>query len=156
MGIAGTGIVFYFFLRSAISTDAVIPLTESAWPTRLVPPWETYWYAIQTLILNKSNFIDFLNWVITTLIIILLIINWRRLPFEYSLYTVVSLFVITARIVETQPLSGMLRFALTLFPIFYIVTLVGNNPWWRRVIIYTCIALNLYLSAEFFGWGWVA
>jgi hypothetical protein len=39
---------------------------------------------------------------------------------------------------------------------FFILGLLANNPFWRRFIIYTFTALALFLSAEFFGWGWVA
>lgn len=156
LGIAGSGMLFYFYLRSVISTDAVVPFTESAFPTRLAPSWETYGYAVQTLLSGTADYIDVLNLLTATILVILLILGWNKMPFEYALYSATSLLIVTARVVEGQPLSGMLRFALTLFPIFYIISLAGNNPWRRRVIIYACLALNLYLSADFFSWGWVA
>jgi len=147
---------FYLFLRSRQVTDGAIPFVEAAWHARLVPPWETYWYAVQTLLSGKFTFIDALNWVVITLFIILLIAGWRKIPLEYNLYTTVSLLIILIRIVETQPLISMSRYALMLFPSFFILGLAGENPWIRRLIIYTFAPLNLYLSAQFFLWGWVA
>lgn len=152
----GLGGLFYLYLRSTQVTSGALPFVESDWHAQMVPPWQTYWYAIQTLLSGHSTFIDVLNWVIVTLFIILLIVGWRKIPIEYSLYTVFSLLVILIRIVETQPLISMSRYALTLFPAFYTLGLFGDNPLARRFIVYLFILLNLYLSAQFFSWGWVA
>jgi hypothetical protein len=150
------GGLLYLYLRSGQVTNGVLPFMESEWHAQLVPPWTTYWYAIQTLLSDHFTFIDVLNWVIVTLFIILLIAGWRKIPLEYSLYTALSLLIILIRIVETQPLISMSRYALTLFPAFYTLGLAGENPWIRRFIVYSFILLNLYLSAQFFSWGWVA
>jgi hypothetical protein len=156
LGFAGSALVFYLFLRSTQVTDNAVPFSEPDWHARLVPPWETYLYAVRTLLSGKFNHIDFLNWFIGTLMIVLLIVGWKRIPMEYNLFTVFSLLIILIRIVDTRPLISMSRYALTLFPVFFTLALVDNSPWGRRVVIYTSIALNLFLSAEFFGWGWVA
>jgi hypothetical protein len=150
------GGLFYLYLRSTQVTSGALPFVESDWHAQIVPPWQTYWYAIQTLLSGHSTLIDVLNWVVVTLFIILLIAGWRKIPIEYSLYTVFSLLIILIRIVETQPLISMSRYALTLFPAFYTLGLFGENPLARRFIVYLFILLNLYLSAQFFSWGWVA
>jgi hypothetical protein len=152
----GLGALFYLFLRSLQVTQGVVPLVESDWHARLVPPWETYWYAIQTLASGRFTFIDLLNWVVVTLFLVLLVAGWRKIPLEYNLYTAFSLLIMLIRIVETQPLISMSRYSLTLFPSFFVLGLAAENPWLRRLIIYTFIPLNLYLSAQFFLWGWVA
>lgn len=152
-GLAG---IFYLFLRSQQVTEGAIPFVEPEWHARLVPPWETYVYAVQTLISGTFTFIDFLNWAVVTLFIILLVIGWRKIPLEYNLYTAFSLLIMLIRIVETQPLISMSRYSLTLSPSFFVLGLASENPMIRRLIIYTFIPLNLYLSAQFFMWGWVA
>lgn len=154
--IAGIGGLFYLYLRSLQVTSGAIPLVESEWHARLVPPWETYQYAIQTLLSGNFTFIDFLNWAAVTLFIGLLIWGWRRIPLEYNLYALFSLLIMLIRIVETQPLISMSRYSLTLFPVFFCLGLAGKSPVLRRVIIYVSIPLNLYLSGQFFIWGWVA
>lgn len=156
LGFAGSALVFYLFLRATQVTDNAVPFSEPDWHARLVPPWETYLYAVRILLAGDFNHIDFLNWFIGTLMIVLLIVGWKRIPLEYNLYTTFSLLIILIRIVDTRPLISMSRYALTLFPVFFTLALVDASPWGRRVVIYTCIALNLFLSAEFFGWGWVA
>jgi hypothetical protein len=156
LALPGIGGLFYLFLRSRQITSAAVPFVETDWHARLVPPWETYWYALRTLFSGRFTFIDLLNWAVVTLFIIMLIYGWRKIPLEYNLYTVFSLLIILIRIVETQPLISMSRYALTLFPTFFALSLAGENPWARRLILYTFIPLNLYLSAQFFSWGWVA
>jgi hypothetical protein len=51
---------------------------------------------------------------------------------------------------------SMSRYVLTLFPAFQPLSMAGEKPWSQRIITYTFMALNLFLSAQFFGWGWVA
>jgi dolichyl-phosphate-mannose-protein mannosyltransferase len=156
LALPAIGGLFYLFLRSMQVTNGVVPLVESDWHARLVLPWQTYWYAIQTLASGSFTFIDFLNWAVVTLFMILLVAGWRKIPLEYNLYTAFSLLIMLIRIVETQPLISMSRYSLMLFPSFFILGLAGENPMLRRLIIYTFIPLNLYLSAQFFLWGWVA
>ena len=154
--IPAIGGLFYLFLRSKQVTNGVVPLVEADWHAHLVPPWETYWYAIQTLGSGKFTLIDLLNWAVATLFVVLLVMGWRKIPFEYSLYTAFSLLIILIRIVETQPLISMSRYSLALFPSFFMLGLAGENPGLRRLILYTFVPLSLYLSAQFFSWGWVA
>lgn len=154
--LSALGGFFYLFMRSRQGTTATIPFLENEWHARLVPPWETYGYAIRTLFSGNATFNDALNWIIATLFIILLIVGWRKIPLEYHLYTAACLFIILIRIVETQPLISMSRYSLTLFPTFFVLALAGGRPWLRRLILYMFIPLNLYLSAQFFLWGWVA
>jgi hypothetical protein len=149
------GGLFYLFLRSTQVTDGAVPFVEAEWHARLVPPWETYGYALHTLLSGRFTFIDFLNWIVATLFIILLVIGWRKIPLEYNLYVAFSLLIILVRIVDTQPLISMSRYSLTLFPSFFLLGRAGENPWMRRLIVYLFIPLNLYLSAQFFSWGWV-
>lgn len=157
--IAGSGSLFYFYFRSRYSTSLVpfgSSVWEPVWRWNFVPPWEGYLYAVRTLLSGQFNYIDFLNWIACTLFIILLVIGWKRIPMEHNLFVVFNLLIILTRVIETKPLNSMLRYLLTLFPIFFIADVWANRPWKRRLIVYTCLALNAYLSAEFFGWGWVA
>ena len=156
LALPAIGGLFYVFLRSMQVTEGAIPFVEADWHARLVPPWETYWYAIQTLLSGNYTFIEILNWLVATLFLILLVTGWRKIPLEYNLYTAFSLLIILIRIVETQPLISMSRYSLALFPSFFVFGLTGENPWMRRLLLYTFIPLNLYLSAQFFLWGWVA
>jgi hypothetical protein len=153
--IAGLGGLFYLYLRS-IQVSNAVPVVEDIWKARIVPPWETYLYAVRTIINGNASFIDILNWSVMTLFVILLVWGWKKIPLEYNLYTAVSIFIILIRIVENQPLISMSRYSLMLFPVFYPFSLAAENPVVRRIIIYGFILLHLYLSGQFFIWGWVA
>lgn len=154
--VAGLGGLFYLYLRSLQVAENAVPLVETEWHARIVPPWETYGYALQTIFSGNANLIDILNWSVMTLFIILLVWGWKKIPIAYNLYTAVSILIILIRIVETQPLISMSRYSLTLFPVFYAFSLTAENPLLRRVIIYGFIMLHLYLCGQFLIWGWVA
>jgi hypothetical protein len=156
LALSALGGCVYLFVRTLYETDHILPLVESNLHARLGSPWESYWYAIETLFSGQISFIDLLNFLIVSLFIILLFRGWKRIPLEYSLYAIGSLLLMLIRIVETQPLNSMLRYSLMLFPCFFVLDQAGENPWTRRLIIYTFMPLNLYLSAQFFLWGWVA
>jgi Gpi18-like mannosyltransferase len=148
--------VLYLFIRASVGDDSIVPIAESNLHARLAPPWENYWYAIQTLASGKFNIADGLNWLITTLCVVMLLMGWRRLPILLGLYTASSLVVLTMRYVETQPLNSMSRYTVTLFPIFVLLGIWSENTWVQRAIVYPCLALALYLCAQFVLWGWVA
>lgn len=154
--VAASAGLLYLYLRSLYTAKDALPLVETELHARLVFPWQSYAYAIHALFSGSAAFIDFLNWAITTLFLILLAAGWKKIPLEYNLFTAVSLAILLSRMVETQPLVSMSRYALTLFPSFYILSLAGKGPFSRRLIIYLSILLNLYLSGQFFLWGWVA
>lgn len=156
LALPAIGGLLYLFLRSKHVTNNIVPLVEANLHAQLGSPWESYWYSIQTILSGQFTFVDILNWVVVTLFIALLISGWKKIPLEYNLYTTSSLLIMLIRIVETQPLNSMSRYSLTLFPSFFILGLASEHPWIRRLIIYTFVPLNLYLSAQFFLWGWVA
>jgi hypothetical protein len=154
--IAGLGGLAYLYVRAQSETQEAIPLAEADLHARLVPPWQSYWYAVETVFSGNASFIDVLNWGIVTLVAALLIWGWKKIPLEYSIYTLFSLLIIMTRMVETQPLVSMSRYALTFFPMFFWLALAGEHPVIHRVILYGAILLSLYLSGQFFIWGWVA
>jgi len=154
--IAGMGGLAYLYLRSTVTVEATLPFAETNLHARLVLPWQSYWYAVQTLLSGQPTFIDFLNWATATLFVILVLWGWKQIPLEYNIYTVASMLIILTRTVETQPLVSLSRYSLTFFPVFFTLAIAGRQSWARRVIVYASILLSLYLSGQFFLWGWVA
>jgi len=160
-GIAGALIALaalgvYLLLRIATGEPTVVPTSEPNLFARLAPPWENYFYAAQTLLSGKFLIADALNFAVTTLCILILILGWKQMPLAWNLYSVASLIIVTARLVDSQPLNSMSRYALTLFPVFVWLALQGRSAWAQRVIVYLSVPLQLFLSAQFFLWGWVA
>jgi hypothetical protein len=156
LGIAGVSGLLYLYIRSWQGSEQTLPFVETELRARLVPPWQSTGYAIETLFSGNATYIDILNLTVTALFIFLMIWGWKKIPLEYNMYTVFSLLIILTRIVENQPLMSMSRYSLTLFPCFYALSLAADHPYLRRVIIYGSILLGLYLSGQFFLWGWVA
>jgi hypothetical protein len=146
----------YLYLRSRQAAESTLPFIETNLHARLITPWESYFYAIKTIASGQAAFTDILNFVAATLVFVLVIWGWKKIPIEYNIYTLSSILIIMTRVVETQPLVSMSRYTLTFFPSFYILGLAGNHPWLRRAIVYLSVPLNLYLSGQFFLWGWVA
>ncbi len=154
--VAGLGILFYSYLRMTFKPAGGSPFSEPVWHAQLVPPWETYLFALKTIFSGSANYIDLINWFVVTLVILLIVFGWQKIPVEYNLYSIFSLLIMLSRMVENEPLVSMSRYSLTLFPVFFILYLSNKTPWRKRFFIYTCFALSLFLSQLFFVWGWVA
>jgi hypothetical protein len=145
----------YLFLRFVTGDVSMIPMAEPIFFARLVLPWENYFYAIQTILAGPFQFVDLLNFGVTTLSILALVIGWKKIPRTFALYTAASIIVLTMRLVETQPLNSMVRYTLTLLPIFMLMGAWEKSAQVKLVIVCTSFALALYLSAQFVIWGWV-
>jgi hypothetical protein len=150
------GAAFYLGLRYVIGGTPVLPTSEPKLFARLVPPWENLIYAVRTLASASFHQADLFNLVFTLLFVALLILSWRRFPLSYHIYTIGTLILLTIRLVETQPLNSMSRYALALFPIFMYLGILGRDPRLHRCILYPSVTLLLYLSGQFAMWGWVA
>jgi Dolichyl-phosphate-mannose-protein mannosyltransferase len=148
--------LIYLAMRALVGDAAIIPTTEANLSARLVLPWENVSYAIQTLASGKFQAADVLNLLITAVFALSLLAGWRKLPVEWNLYAVASFVVLTMRLVETQPLNSMSRYALSLFPVLVLFGVWGRNAWVNRLIVYSALLLQLWLGAQFFLWGWVA
>ena len=119
-------------------------------------PWENIWATISILLHGNGGIVDALNLIATLGLIGMMLPVWKKLPFEYTLYSLLMLIAPMLRMTTTQPLVSMTRYALAVFPVFIVLGMWGKNPWVNRVILYTSVLLQLYLSAQFILWGWVA
>jgi hypothetical protein len=155
LALPAIAIALYLLVRVAGGDPALIPTAEANLRARLAPPWENYFYALQTFASARFNLADVLNFLTTTLFVLALVFGWRRLPPAFALYAAASIIVLTMRLVEMQPLNSMSRYALTLFPIFVLLGVWSKSGWVQRAIVYPSFALALYLSAQFLMWGWV-
>jgi hypothetical protein len=147
---------FYLLLRYVVGGGPVVPASEVQLFARLAPPWENFIYSVKTLTSGSFHQADLFNFVFTLLFVALLILSWRRFPLSYHIYTASTLMVLTMRLVQTQPLNSMSRYALTLFPIFMHLGVLGRDRRVHRCILYPSVALLLYLCGQFVMWGWVA
>lgn len=93
--------------------------------------------------------------IFTVLFIILTIYVYKKLPTIYSVYSIALLLLFLTRLGTPQPLVGMARYVIEIFPAFFILGHWGKNPWIHRFILYSFLLGFLFFSAQFAIWGWV-
>lgn len=146
----------YLLIRARGGDPSIIPFTETNLHARIVPPWDNLIYSVRYIFNGSAGYIDILNLAALILFSILLVVHWKKFPLEYGLFSAASLVVLTMRLVDTQPLNSMIRYLLTVFPVFYLFGIFAENKWINRLMFVCFLILNLFLSAQFFLWGWVA
>ncbi len=123
---------------------------------RFVMPWDNLFASVELIGSGSASTVDILNLVITVLFAAMCVVVWIQLPREYGLYSVGMLLAPLFRMTTQQPLVSMMRYALAVFPVFILWAAWGKSAWVNRAVLYLSLPLNLYLSAQFFMWGWVA
>jgi hypothetical protein len=144
------------FAFLGFSKVSMLNALQDTWHARFVFPWDNVWATISLLMSGGGTTVDALNLIVTLGFIVMIFAVWKKLPLEYTLYSVLVLVTPLFRMNSTQPLVSMTRYVLAVFPVFIVLGMWGKNPWVNRVILYTSILLQLYLSAQFILWGWVA
>lgn len=147
---------FYLLLRAFARDGNVLPTSEPQLNARLAPPWENLMYAVQIMASGKFLIADMLNLLVTLLAIFILVRGWRLLPPALAWYCAATIVIVMMRYVDTQPLNSMIRYVLTLFPLLMLLGEWSKNRWIERAVVYSSLPAALYLSAQFFLWGWVA
>ena len=158
-------ITYHVFLLLAIPLATLIFLAftnlsllnayEGELHARFVTPWENIFASLNLSASGQGSFIDAFNLVTTIGLIAMLLVIWKKLPIEYTLYSLMMLLAPLFRMTTTQPLVSMARYALALFPMFIVWGGWGKNAWVNRAIVYLSFPMQLYLSAQFILWGWV-
>jgi hypothetical protein len=140
----------------AISNLSLVDTYQGRLHAKFVLPWDNIFATISLLAGDRGGIIDALNLIVTLGLIAMIFTVWKKLPLEYTLYSILMLAAPMFRMTTTQPLVSMTRYALVVFPAFIVLGIWGRNQWVNRIIIYTSALLQLYLSAQFILWGWVA
>jgi hypothetical protein len=139
-----------------LGRGALFSSLTAQWQARFVLPTETLTSAVNLLFSGQATLILWLNLAVTLLFATMLLPVLWRLPRVYFVYTLVMFLWPFFRLTPSQPLVSMWRYVLPIFPVFIIWGIAGRNPWIQRAIVYLSLPLNLYFSAQFFVWGWVA
>ena len=138
------------------SSLSLINTYQGTLHAKFVFPWDNIWATISLLMSGDGSIVDALNLIVTIGLVAMIFPVWKKLPLEYTLYSLLMLVAPMLRMTTTQPLVSMTRYALAVFPVFIILGMWGKNAWVNRAILYTSVLLQLYLSAQFILWGWVA
>jgi hypothetical protein len=146
----------YLGLRFSVGAPSVLPINEPSVAAGIVWPWKDFIDIFHIMINGTLSYMDVINLFLTLLFFGLLVYGWKRIPIEYNLYTLACMLILITREVETQPFNPMIRYALTIIPAFYLLARLSRNRWIDRLVVFTSFAVGLFLSAQFFLWGWVA
>ena len=110
--------------------------------------------SIELLFQGKLMFASIIDLIFTLLFLALAIPVWRKLPKLYSYYYLtIMLFYLIRMGPGTQPLLGMTRYVLVLFPAFMVMGEWGTRPWLNRIILYPSIILLFLFAGIFTSWG---
>lgn len=140
----------------AYSNLTLLASYENQLHGRFVLPWENLFSAFALVVGGSASYIEFINILVTMLFGVMCIAVWRKLPREFGIYALAMFLAPLFRMTTSQPLVSMSRYALAIFPIFILWGGWGANPWVNRAILYLSLPLALFLSAQFWTWGWVA
>jgi Gpi18-like mannosyltransferase len=154
--IPGGAVLFLAYQRLFIGPASLLTTYQTHLYAQFVWPWDNIIAALQKICSPEGTFINALNLGMACLFLAMTALSFRKLSLSYSIYMVVTVFVLLLRRTTLQPLVSMSRYVLVLFPAFMMWGHWGRNPRFHRLIIYPSVALLLYLSGQFAMWGWVA
>ncbi|HEY4438890.1 MAG TPA: mannosyltransferase family protein [Candidatus Elarobacter sp.] len=128
---------------------------QSHWGRHFALPWVSvsntitkmvHAHATQT-VANES-----LELAFTALMLITLVIGWRRMRFSYGVYMALSILIP----MSTGSLMSMPRFALVLFPMFALFGLWGGRQAFNNAYVAFSLPLLGLFTVLFADWYWVA
>jgi hypothetical protein len=154
--IPGGAALFLAYQHLSIGSTSLLATYQTELHALFVLPWDNIIASIQKVLSPEGTFINVLNLTVTCLFLAMTALSFRKLPLEYSIYMLVTIFVLLLRRTTLQPLVSMSRYVLVLFPAFMMWGHWGRNPRFQRLVVYPSVALLLYLSGQFAMWGWVA
>lgn len=150
------GLVVFFVMRELLGLPPIALVYENLWLQTTGIPGGDLVTAVQRMVAGRASFVLYLDFFFTFFLLGTTILAFRRLGPTYGLYSAALLFFMLLPASEQKPLFSFGRYALAFFPTFMILGGAAKNPWLNRLIFYPSVALLLYLSGQFFVWGWVA
>lgn len=94
----------------------------------------------------------FNDWISSIIFLSLLPVVWKKLPFQYFIYSLVILLMP----LSSGSTTSMLRIVMTVFPVFFILPDILKNKYIKIILSIVFILLQLRLVAIFTGYLWVA
>jgi len=123
---------------------------------RFVVPGASIITAMRVLLSSHFRFIEPFDFFFALLFLGLTVVAFRKLPLAYGLYMALTLGGILSKAGPIQPLLSVSRYVITLFPGFILLGMLGQRSgFWHRIIVYSSMTLQLFMSGEFVIWGWV-
>lgn len=181
MALAPAGLFAYMAYLGLSGADplAFVDTQRQLWQHTLVFPWSTIWRAITAACsdahgvltghLHLTLFGTYVGASVDTgwenllpLVALVLAVPaavgvWRGLPRAYGVYVTLAILLTLAAPVVFEPLQGLPRYLVVLFPMFmWLGALLARHARWRAPILVLSAAALALLSAEFATWHYVA
>jgi hypothetical protein len=133
-------------------------MTKEVWAHGIVLPWDglaAVGKFIFTLPLDPPHFMSWIYIFVFALIVGLSLWSFRKIPNAMWVYQAALIGLILCTAVDRDPLLGILRYPLVMFPLFIELAMVANTKTWRLVKFTVFALLSLVCSAWFFMWKFV-
>jgi hypothetical protein len=118
-------------------------------------PWVGTFNAIQEIVRQGPYYVADTSDVLLTLIpIIALIVGWKLLPLDYSLFSLMMMLFVLCEPRQQEPLLSVPRYLLVAFPIFILLALWSQN---RRVawhLMIPCLLLFITHVTQYAIYSW--
>jgi len=156
MALVPLGLALYMGYLWVLNGDPLrFSHVQTHWGRHFAPPWVSvsntigkivHAHAPQT-VANES-----LELAFTALMLVVLVVGFRRLRLSYVLYMALSIVIPMC----TSSLMSMPRFALVLFPMFALFALWGARPTFQNAYVAFSLPLLGLFTVLFADWYWVA
>lgn len=144
--------VFFGWLWLVLGNPWAFFEGQASYNRRLSLPWEGFaGYLNHAWTIDGPEF-GVLDLIAALVLIAMTIIAVRRLPTSYGVLAA----AMTLLLMMTNHLASMPRYALTVFPVFFVLAQWGNNRRFHWALVVVSFLLALVAMARFAQWRWVA
>jgi hypothetical protein len=150
------GLLAFLGLRQLLGLPPIGQIYENFWLQTTGFPGVDLITAVNKMAAGNARFVLYIDFFCVFFLLATTLVAFRRLGPTYGLYSAMLLVFMLLPTSAQKPLFSFSRYALAFFPTFMILGIAAKNPWNHRLIFYLSVALLLYLSGQFFVWGWVA
>ena len=160
-GAAPLGLLLWFGYLGLLTGDPLASLKQvniPPWSRTSSLPWATLGAAFQNLaradLSRLSRAVSSADLAVVLLLIQASLLAWWRLPRIYAVYlTAATLMLLSSRSVEF-PLESAQRYALVIFPLYFLLAQLGGSRLWHRAILICSAPLLGLYTALFATWHW--
>jgi Gpi18-like mannosyltransferase len=156
----GVAFGLFLLLRAGAGLPPIAGVYAQEWHQTTTFPGSDLLTALQIIVSGEGIRAGEITLVVDFLVALALVavtaLSFRRLGTGHGLYCLVLLLFVFLPRSDLKPLYSFSRYALAFYPGFFLLALAGRNPVVHRLVLYPGLLLLLYLSGQFFIWGWVA
>ena len=145
-------LVFFGWLWLEVGSPLAWFEGQQWWNRELSPPWQGFLDYLNGPVHLVSNNRGLADLVAATALVILTVIAFRRLPISYAALAA----SMTLLLISASRFTSMPRYALSVFPVFLVLALWGNDRRVNWALVTGGFILALAAMARYSQWAWVA